>query len=232
MAIAGLTTGIVFFLMGLGYWIYIFVIIGLVAKDKAGSATMLSFVVAGLACSFAAFCYAEFASMVPVAGSAYTYAYATLGELFAWIIGWDCCSNTASAPPALPMVGRTTLLISLVCLESSCDRNHKPFACSFRFSRNSWRPSSLNSCFVISARPSVTFRPYFCRLSSKVGPFHINFSFVYSIPVRVLIFVDWTEWASPYRVKNAPRRAEKSALLKVIKTSENRSSRKPNIKSA
>ncbi len=67
----------------------IFVIIGLVAKDKAGPATMLSFVVAGLACTFAAFCYAEFASMVPVAGSAYTYAYATLGELFAWIIGWD-----------------------------------------------------------------------------------------------------------------------------------------------
>ena len=50
---------------------------------------MLSFVLAGLACVFAALCYAEFASMVPVAGSAYTYAYATLGELFAWIIGWD-----------------------------------------------------------------------------------------------------------------------------------------------
>ena len=67
----------------------IFVIIGIVAKDKAGAATMLSFVVAGAACAFAALCYAEFASMVPVAGSAYTYAYATLGELFAWIIGWD-----------------------------------------------------------------------------------------------------------------------------------------------
>ena len=50
---------------------------------------MLSFVLAGMACVFAALCYAEFASMVPVAGSAYTYAYATLGELFAWIIGWD-----------------------------------------------------------------------------------------------------------------------------------------------
>ena len=50
---------------------------------------MLSFVAAGIACIFAALCYAEFASMVPVAGSAYTYAYATLGELFAWIIGWD-----------------------------------------------------------------------------------------------------------------------------------------------
>jgi basic amino acid/polyamine antiporter, APA family len=67
----------------------IFVIIGVVAKDKAGAATMLSFVVAGFACAFAALCYAEFASMVPVAGSAYAYAYATLGELFAWIIGWD-----------------------------------------------------------------------------------------------------------------------------------------------
>jgi APA family basic amino acid/polyamine antiporter len=67
----------------------IFVIIGVVAKDKAGAATMLSFVIAGTACGFAALCYAEFASMVPIAGSAYTYAYATLGELFAWIIGWD-----------------------------------------------------------------------------------------------------------------------------------------------
>jgi APA family basic amino acid/polyamine antiporter len=67
----------------------IFVVIGLVAKDKAGAATMLSFVIAGLACAFAALCYAEFAAMAPVAGSAYTYAYATLGELFAWIIGWD-----------------------------------------------------------------------------------------------------------------------------------------------
>src|SRR5437660_12742210 len=67
----------------------IFVVIGLVAKDKAGAATMLSFVIAGCACAFAALCYAEFAAMVPVAGSAYTYAYATLGEIFAWIIGWD-----------------------------------------------------------------------------------------------------------------------------------------------
>ena len=67
----------------------IFVVVGLVARDKAGAATMLSFVVAGSACAFAALCYAEFASMVPVAGSAYTYAYATLGELLAWIIGWD-----------------------------------------------------------------------------------------------------------------------------------------------
>src|SRR4030088_3699835 len=67
----------------------IFVLTGVAAHDKTGPALMVSFVVAGLACVFAALCYAEFASMVPVAGSAYTYAYATLGELFAWIIGWD-----------------------------------------------------------------------------------------------------------------------------------------------
>src|ERR671937_2031384 len=67
----------------------IFVATGAAAKDVAGPALMVSYMVAGLTCIFAALCYAEFASMAPVAGSAYTYAYATLGELFAWIIGWD-----------------------------------------------------------------------------------------------------------------------------------------------
>jgi APA family basic amino acid/polyamine antiporter len=67
----------------------IFILTGQAAHDKAGPALMLSFVLAGVACIFAALCYAEFASMAPVAGSAYTYAYTTLGELFAWIIGWD-----------------------------------------------------------------------------------------------------------------------------------------------
>ena len=67
----------------------IFVLTGKAAHDNAGPALILSFVVSGIACVFAALCYAEFASMVPVAGSAYTYAYATMGELFAWIVGWD-----------------------------------------------------------------------------------------------------------------------------------------------
>jgi APA family basic amino acid/polyamine antiporter len=67
----------------------IFVATGAAARNVAGPSLMLSYVVAGVTCIFAALCYAEFASMVPVAGSAYTYAYATLGELFAWIIGWD-----------------------------------------------------------------------------------------------------------------------------------------------
>src|SRR3989454_7223390 len=65
----------------------IFVATGSAAHNVAGPSLMLSYVLAGVTCIFAALCYAEFASMVPVAGSAYTYAYATLGELFAWIIG-------------------------------------------------------------------------------------------------------------------------------------------------
>ena len=67
----------------------IFVLTGTVAAQNAGPAVILSFMLAGVASIFAALCYSEFASLVPMAGSAYTYGYATLGELFAWIIGWD-----------------------------------------------------------------------------------------------------------------------------------------------
>src|SRR5690242_363725 len=67
----------------------IFVLTGKAAGVQAGPAVSLSFVVAGIACGLAALCYAEFASTVPVAGSAYTFSYATLGEVIAWIIGWD-----------------------------------------------------------------------------------------------------------------------------------------------
>jgi APA family basic amino acid/polyamine antiporter len=67
----------------------IFVLTGTAAANQAGPAIMMSYFAAGLACTFAALCYAEFASMIPIAGSAYTYAYATLGEVVAWMIGWD-----------------------------------------------------------------------------------------------------------------------------------------------
>ncbi len=67
----------------------IFVLTGSAAALYAGPAIMLSYVLAGVGCAFAGLCYAEFASMIPIAGSAYTYGYATLGEFVAWIIGWD-----------------------------------------------------------------------------------------------------------------------------------------------
>src|SRR3984893_3432113 len=67
----------------------IFVATGAAARDVAGPALMISYAVGGVTCIFVALCYAELSSMAPVAGSAYTYAYTTMGELFAWIIGWD-----------------------------------------------------------------------------------------------------------------------------------------------
>lgn len=78
-------------MLGLGVIIGagLFSLTGIAAANHAGPAVTLSFVVAAIGCAFAGLCYAEFASMIPVAGSAYTYAYTTMGELFAWIIGWD-----------------------------------------------------------------------------------------------------------------------------------------------
>src|SRR6186713_3073651 len=67
----------------------IFVLTGTAAAQYAGPAIVISFIIAGFGCLFAGLCYAEFASMIPIAGSAYTYGYATLGEFIAWIIGWD-----------------------------------------------------------------------------------------------------------------------------------------------
>ena len=82
----------------------IFVMTGRAAALDAGPAVIVSYAIAGLGCVMAAMCYAEFAAMAPVAGSAYTYAYTTLGEIFAWIIGWDLileyamgCATVASA---------------------------------------------------------------------------------------------------------------------------------------
>ena len=82
----------------------LFSITGLAAANQAGPAITISFVVAGLGCAFAGLCYAEFASMIPVAGSAYTYSYATMGEFVAWIIGWDLVLEYA--------VGAATVSIS------------------------------------------------------------------------------------------------------------------------
>ena len=82
----------------------LFSITGMAAANNAGPAVTISFVIAGIACAFAGLCYAEFASMIPVAGSAYTYSYATMGEMMAWIIGWDLVLEYA--------VGAATVAIS------------------------------------------------------------------------------------------------------------------------
>lgn len=82
----------------------IFVLTGIAAHDWAGPALALSFVLAGVACTFAALCYAEFASILPVEGSAYAYSYGTVGEIFAWLIGWNLILEY--------MMGATTVAVS------------------------------------------------------------------------------------------------------------------------
>jgi APA family basic amino acid/polyamine antiporter len=79
----------------------IFVLTGVAAVDHAGPGVVASFAVSGLACALAALCYAEFATLLPISGSAYSYAYATLGELVAWIIGWDLILEYALAASAV-----------------------------------------------------------------------------------------------------------------------------------
>src|SRR5512137_117962 len=91
----------------------IFVLPGVEAAKHAGPGIILSFVVAGAACACAALCYAELAAMIPVAGSAYTYGYATLGELLAWIIGWDLILEYMVGA-SLVSIGWSAYLVNLV----------------------------------------------------------------------------------------------------------------------
>jgi APA family basic amino acid/polyamine antiporter len=91
----------------------IFVLTGTAAAQNAGPALVLSMVISAIGCAFSGLCYAEFASMVPVAGSAYTYAYATVGELVAWIIGWDLILEYSLAT-ATVAVGWSGYLVSLL----------------------------------------------------------------------------------------------------------------------
>ncbi|MCD0452010.1 amino acid permease [Actinocorallia sp. API 0066] len=97
----------------------IFVLTGRVAREYAGPAVAISFAIAGLVCALAALCYAEFASTVPVAGSAYTFSYATLGELPAWIIGWDLILEMAlgAAVVAVGWSGYFSSLLSTLGLD-------------------------------------------------------------------------------------------------------------------
>src|SRR5437762_5865990 len=91
----------------------IFVLTGSAAALYAGPAIMLSYILAGLGCVFAGLCYAEFASMIPIAGSAYTYGYATLGEIIAWIIGWDLILEYAFGAATVAS-GRSSTLVAFL----------------------------------------------------------------------------------------------------------------------
>ncbi len=91
----------------------IFTLTGVAAADHAGPAVTISFIASAIACAFAGICYSEFATMIPIAGSAYTYAYATMGELIAWIIGWDLVLEYAVAAGTVS-IGWSSYLVSIL----------------------------------------------------------------------------------------------------------------------
>ena len=101
----------------------IFVLTGVAAADYAGPALILSFVVSGITCTFAALCYAELAAMIPIAGSAYTYGYVGLGEIWTWIIGWDLILEYTVAVAAVA-VGWSGYIVSLVGLQEFMFQHH------------------------------------------------------------------------------------------------------------
>jgi hypothetical protein len=104
----------------------IFVLTGTAAARYAGPAIMLSFVIGGIACAFVGLCYAELAALLPVAGSTYTYTYATLGEIFAWIIGWDLILEYAMGARPWRSAGQATSRRCCATLASPSRPNTPP----------------------------------------------------------------------------------------------------------
>ncbi|HEV7621212.1 MAG TPA: amino acid permease, partial [Flavisolibacter sp.] len=107
----------------------LFSITGGAAANQAGPAITISFIVAALGCAFAGLCYAEFASMIPVAGSAYTYSYATMGEFIAWIIGWDLVLEYALGAATVSIAWSEYLnkLLHYFNMSIPFEWNHSPF---------------------------------------------------------------------------------------------------------
>src|ERR1700693_319386 len=136
----------------------IFVLTGSAASLYAGPAIMLSYVLAGTGCAFAGLCYAEFASLIPIAGSAYTYGYATLGEIFAWIIGWDLILEYAfgAATVAAGWSGNVVQLLSRIGIILPPQLTATP-GTQMVFFQEMWRPiASVPAGVDLGALPHAT----------------------------------------------------------------------------
>lgn len=132
----------------------IFVLSGQAAANYAGPAIAISFVISGLGCLFAGLCYAEFAAMVPIAGSAYTYSYATLGEFFAWIIGWDLILEYLFTAPTVA-VGWSSHFVTF--LKDFCGVTFPAHLCNSPFDVDLTKTAHLNlGLFDLPYHPFVS----------------------------------------------------------------------------
>lgn len=157
----------------------IFVMTGLAAKEYAGPALSISFIIAGLGCTFAALCYAEFASILPVEGSAYAYSYATVGELFAWIIGWDLIIEYAMSSSTVA-VGWSGYFLKLIGLMDI----HLPL----------WLTNDLHTArsLLDSATKSGTLGDLGAHYSSLAIPHWLGVDWAINLPaVIVSLLITW-----------------------------------------
>src|SRR5205809_5181059 len=138
-------------------------------RPGAGPAVMVSFVVAGVACGFAALCYAELASMIPVSGSAYTYSYATLGELIAWIIGWDLILEYAVGNMAVA-VGWSGYFVQL------CDS-------LFHLKFPLWLVNDHETATTLLGKGGEVLQPY----SSTALPVIAGHSIAFNLPALLIV---------------------------------------------
>jgi len=150
----------------------IFVMVGLGAQ-YAGPGLTLSFVLSGLGCAFAGLCYAEFAAMIPLAGSAYTYAYATLGELFAWIIGWDLTLEYAMGASTVSSgwstaggceVSDAAVRITVMPMPSSASISRRSRGITWSFG------ASRSSRLIRRRRWSISSRVRYARIRRRSRP--------------------------------------------------------------
>jgi APA family basic amino acid/polyamine antiporter len=177
----------------------IFVLTGLAAKEHAGPALALSFVVAGIGCTFAALCYAEFASMLPVEGSAYAYSYATMGELFAWIIGWDLILEYAMASASVA-VGWSGYLGKLLALFNI----HLPL----------WLMHDYATCatLIADATSHNTLATLAGNYSSTSIPEFLGFHIAFNLPAFLIIAV-----VTAILVRGVKEAANTNVIMVVIK---------------
>ena len=158
-------------------------IVGDAHRPGAGPGITLSFVLSGLTCAFAAFCYAEFAAMIPVAGSAYTYSYATLGEFLAWITGWNLILEygVACVAVAIGWSGYLNNILKLCGIElpllgypsTGCGRGYGEPPCRHHraarhyYSRHRGQESARATCAVVLVKLGVIL--FFLRRRHGVG---------------------------------------------------------------
>src|SRR5215469_4515041 len=168
----------------------IFVLTGTATALHAGPAIVISFVVAAVGCVFAGLCYAEFASMIPVAGSAYTYGYATLGEIFAWIIGWDLVLEYAFGAATVAS-GWSGYLISLlgdfgIRLPASLAGTHWD---EFIYYKDHWEPVKL----IVPKLQAAGIDP--ASLPHQFGTFNL-FGFLAIVITTIILVIGIKESAN------------------------------------